>query len=250
SQINAEQTQNFAETQKDAEMKATRGHSLRRSEATGKGMTLGSAEENRGLLSFLHKTIKGVTEDIEELKFNTAISKLMIFINTATAFGSHRLMQNERRTSQNTAAPSQNFAETQKDAEMEATRGHSLRRSEATGKGMTLGSAEEIMEKFLILLSPFAPFLSEKLWQQLGHQDSIFDQQWPKYDSDLIKDELITMVIQINGKMRDSIKVSADIAEKEARELALSREKIKKWIGNQKIKKVIFVKGRLVNIVF
>ncbi|NCF75370.1 MAG: class I tRNA ligase family protein [Xanthomonadaceae bacterium] len=209
SQINAEHTQNFAETQNnaeqaqnDAEMEATRGHSLRRSEATGKGMTSGSAEENKSLLSLLHKTIKGVTKDIEKLKFNTAISKLMIFINTATA------------------SRSQNIAE-----------------------------MEKIMEKFLILLSPFAPFLAEKLWQQLGHQDSIFDQQWPKYNSDLIKDELITMVIQINGKVRDNVQVPVDITKKEAHKLAISREKIKKWTTGQEIKKVIFVKGRLVNIV-
>jgi leucyl-tRNA synthetase len=102
---------------------------------------------------------------------------------------------------------------------------------------------------FLTLLSPFAPHLAEEIWEKLGHSDSIFLQKWPEYDPELIKDEEIALVIQVNGKVRDTAKVSADISEEEATKLAISSEKIKNYIAGKEIKKVIFVKGRLINVV-
>ena len=107
----------------------------------------------------------------------------------------------------------------------------------------------EAIERFLILLSPFAPHLSEELWQKLGNEKSIFEEKWPKYDSKLIKEEMVTLVIQVNGKVRDKIEVEIDISEEKAKELAISQRKIKNWILDKKIKKVIFVKGKLINIV-
>ena len=108
---------------------------------------------------------------------------------------------------------------------------------------------KETIEKMLILLSPFAPHLTEELWQKLGHIKSIFSEKWPKYDKQLIKEEKITLIVQVNGKVRDKIEVAANISEKEARELTLKREKVKKWISGKEIKKVIFVRGKLINIV-
>jgi leucyl-tRNA synthetase len=99
------------------------------------------------------------------------------------------------------------------------------------------------------LLSPFAPFISEELWEKLGHKESIFKESWPKYDSKLIKDEEIELVIQVNGKVRDKIKASADISEEEAKKVALESEKIKTHISGKEIRKIIFIKGRLINIV-
>ncbi len=218
--------------------------------------TQNNAENNKKLLSLLHKTIKGVTEDIEGMKFNTAISKLMIFINTAT----QSLKDAERM--QNTASQSQKFAEqTQNNAENK----------------QDFSEIKEIMEKFLILLSPFAPHLAEELFTALhtasqsqkdaeqtqntatqSQKDaeqtqknvvSIFNQSWPKYDSKMIKDETIEMPIQINGKVRDKIQVSADIPEDEAKAQALASEKIKKYTKGKEIKKTIFIKGRLMNLV-
>jgi leucyl-tRNA synthetase len=101
----------------------------------------------------------------------------------------------------------------------------------------------------LKLLSPFAPFLSEELWSQLGHKESIFTEKWPEYDEKLIEDEEIELVIQVNGKVRDKIVINADISEDETKKIALSSEKIKTFIGNKEIKKVIFIKGRLISIV-
>ncbi len=109
---------------------------------------------------------------------------------------------------------------------------------------------------FLILLSPFAPHLAEELWSKLGHhrqsgtgKESIFKEKWPEYDKNLIKDEMIKLVIQINGKVRDMIEADADVSEEEAKKLALASEKVKKWIKGSEVKKVIFVKRRLINLV-
>jgi len=103
--------------------------------------------------------------------------------------------------------------------------------------------------QFLILLSPFAPHITEELWSNLGHKDSIFKEKWPKYDPKFIKEKEIELVIQINGKVRDKIKTPADILEDSAKKIALESEKIEKWIEGKKIKKIIFVKGKLVNVV-
>jgi len=110
-------------------------------------------------------------------------------------------------------------------------------------------AGKDVIKRFLILLSPFAPHFTEELWQKLGHSKSIFEEKWPKYDLKLVKEERIILVVQINGRVRDKLEVEADISEKEAKELAISREKIKNWISGKKIKKVIFVSGKLINIV-
>ncbi len=83
----------------------------------------------------------------------------------------------------------------------------------------------------------------------MGKKKSIFLETWPKYDPQLVQDETITLVIQINGKLRDQIDVPVDISESKAKEMALSREKIKKWTEGKEIKKIIFIAGKLVNIV-
>ena len=105
------------------------------------------------------------------------------------------------------------------------------------------------LEKFLILLAPFAPHLTEELWERLGHQESIFKYSWPEYDPKLIQEEEVEMVIQVNGKVRDKITVSKDIEEKEAIDLALNREKIQEWIQDKEIVKKVFVPEKLINVV-
>ena len=109
--------------------------------------------------------------------------------------------------------------------------------------------AIEDFEKFIILLFPFAPHISEELWSRLGHRESVSKQKWPEYDAKLAKDEMITLVIQINGKVRDRIEVAADILESEAKKTALASERIKEFLADKEPKKIIFVKGRLINIV-
>jgi leucyl-tRNA synthetase len=108
---------------------------------------------------------------------------------------------------------------------------------------------KDVIKRMLILLAPFAPHITEELWHYLGNKDSIHSQSFPEYDPELIKEEVIELIIQINGKVRDKIEVNSSIEEKEAKELALSQEKIKNKIGDKEIKKVIFVSGKLINIV-
>ncbi len=107
----------------------------------------------------------------------------------------------------------------------------------------------DTLKKTLILLSPFAPHITEELWHQMGHEESIHKQSWPKYDKKLLKEKIITLVIQVNGKVRDKVEVDANISEEEAKKLTLEREKVKRWIEGKRIKKVIFVPGKLINIV-
>lgn len=104
-------------------------------------------------------------------------------------------------------------------------------------------------ETFLLLLSPFAPHLAEELWEKLGHKESIFKEKWPEYDPKLAKESEIEFVIQVNGKVRDKMKLSVDVSEEEAIRQAEQSEKIKKNISGKKVVKKIFVPGKLLNIV-
>jgi len=107
----------------------------------------------------------------------------------------------------------------------------------------------DVIERALKMLAPFAPHMAEELWHELGFKDSVHQQAWPKYDSKVVKEEIITLVIQVNGRVRDKTEVEVNISEGQAKEIALSQEKIKKWIGDKKIKKTIFVPGKLINFV-
>jgi leucyl-tRNA synthetase len=107
----------------------------------------------------------------------------------------------------------------------------------------------EAISYFLLLLAPTAPHLAEELWNRTGHPYSIHNQLWPEYDEELVKEEEITLVIQVNGKLRDKVLVPASISEVEAKELALGRERVKAYIDGKKLAKVIYVPRRVVNIV-
>ncbi|MBU2229427.1 alpha/beta fold hydrolase, partial [Patescibacteria group bacterium] len=154
-----------------------------------------NAEFDRNLV---HKTIKKVTEDINEFRFNTAVSALMIMINE---------MNNQKEVGQ------------------------------------------EAFEKFLLLLSPFAPHLAEELWKKLGHEESIHLSPWPQFDSNLAKDEEIEFVIQINGKLKDKSMMPTDVTEEDVLQYIERNEKIQKLISEKQVVKKIFVPGKLLNIV-
>jgi len=170
----------------------------------GKEKNVILAKEDLEIERILHKTIKKVTEDIENFRFNTAISALMILVN------------------------------------------------ELQTKNYGIWHLKILIS----LLAPLAPHLCEELWQkhffqrsEFSVQSSIHNHPWPKWDPKLVKEEMITLVIQVNGKVRDKIEVEVDISEEKAKELAISREKVKKWFEKKEIKKVIFVPGKLINIV-
>ena len=105
------------------------------------------------------------------------------------------------------------------------------------------------IDVLLRLLAPTAPHLAEELWQWIGCDYSIHNQDWPRWDEDLTKDAEITLVVQVNGKLRDRIVVSASIIEDEARQIALGRDRVKGYIESKEIINVVYVPGRLVNVV-
>ncbi|MFH1820537.1 MAG: class I tRNA ligase family protein, partial [Candidatus Nealsonbacteria bacterium] len=156
-------------------------------------------QSDKELITKLHQVIKKVSQDIENMKFNTAVAMMMEFIN---------LWSQEKRVL------------SKKDAQV-----------------------------FLYLLSPFAPFISEELWQILGNKESVFKEKWPKHDEKLIQEETEQLIIQINGKVRDKIEVRKGISEAEIKKLALAQEKIQKWLGDKNPKKIIYIPERLVNLV-
>lgn len=160
-------------------------------------------EEEKLIRRKLHKTIKKVTEDIENFKFNTAIAAIMELTNL--------LMDHKR-----------NYGRTP--------------------------AFEEAIKTSVILLSPFVPHITEELWIELGNDYSVHLQSWPSYDPDLIKEEVATVVIQINGRVRDRIDVGVDATQEEVLNLALSRENVRRYLDNKEIKKVVYIPGKILSI--
>jgi leucyl-tRNA synthetase len=108
---------------------------------------------------------------------------------------------------------------------------------------------KDALKRMILLLAPFAPHICEELWRNLGNAESVFAQPWPQPDQNLLKEDMAEIIVQINGKMRDKISISANASKQEAVEIAKNSEAIKKWIGERQIKKTIFVSGRLINFV-
>jgi leucyl-tRNA synthetase len=104
-------------------------------------------------------------------------------------------------------------------------------------------------ETMLLLLAPIAPHVTEELWSLAGHQESIHLATYPVSDPELAADDEISLIVQVNGKVRDKITVSASISSDEAEAVALGSEKVEDWVKGKTIRKVIVVPGRLVNIV-
>jgi leucyl-tRNA synthetase len=108
---------------------------------------------------------------------------------------------------------------------------------------------KSVVEKFILVLAPFAPHIAEELWERLGHTDTLTYEAWPEYDKGLIKEKEIELVVQVNGKIKDRIVVSTDADEEQIKQKALASEKVKKALDGKEPKKIIVIKSRLVNIV-
>ena len=105
------------------------------------------------------------------------------------------------------------------------------------------------VEKLVLILAPFAPHIAEELWEKLGHTNSLAYEPWPEYDKELIKEKEIELAVQVNGKIKDRIVVSAEADEEQIKQKALSNEKVAAAMAGKEPKKVIVIKSRLVNIV-
>jgi len=105
------------------------------------------------------------------------------------------------------------------------------------------------VEKLLLLLSPFSPHIAEELWETMGNTPSVFERSWPEWDEEAAKEDTIELVVQVNGKLRSKVMIPVGTPDDEIKRLALDDQRIKETIGDKPIKKVIVVKGKLVNIV-
>ena len=155
-------------------------------------------ESDEDLTRLIHQTIKKVTNDIEALRFNTAISQMMILVNEIKELDAY---------------------------------------------------PKTVVESLVLLLSPFTPHMCEELWEKLGHNDTLAYCNWPEYNEELVKENLITIAVQINGKRRAEIEVTPGINEESALALALEHDNVKKYVDGNKIKKTVLVKDRLLSIV-
>jgi len=108
---------------------------------------------------------------------------------------------------------------------------------------------KSVLEQFVLILSPFAPHICEELWEKLGHNKTLAYEPWPKFDHELAKDKEVELAVQVLGKIKDKIVVSADATEAEIEKIALASEKVQAALAGKTIKKVIVIKSRLVNIV-
>ena len=149
-------------------------------------------------LKTLHQTIKKVTEDLDGMRFNTAISALMIFVNES---------------------------------------------------GQQQDHSWEALEKFVLLLAPYAPHLAEELWQRLGHGPTLAYEKWPGYDEKFLVEAETEMAILMNGKVRAKMVVASNLSEDEVKKTALDQPRIKELLIGKQVVKVFVVRGNTVNLV-
>jgi leucyl-tRNA synthetase len=158
------------------------------------------------VLVVANQIVKKVTTDINDDKFNTAISAMMEAVNT--------------------------YYKIKAD--------YPVSKSEAW---------KFAIESLLQVMSPFAPHITEELWSQLGHTDTIHIDHWPQWDNQYLQQDTITIVVQVNGKLRAKLQVASDISEDDTKKEALADKNVQLFVGNKKPTKIIYVPGRLVNIV-
>ena len=109
--------------------------------------------------------------------------------------------------------------------------------------------SKAILEKYLVVLAPFAPHITEELWHALGYDTTICDAEWPAFNEEYLKESTVKIAVSFNGKARYTIDVAADASKEEVEKAALSHELAAKWIDGKTIRKVIVVPGKIVNVV-
>jgi len=174
----------------------------------------------------MHKTIKKVTEELESFRFNTSIAAIMEYVNLLREVGQKHT---EQETTPNAIEPEGN-----------------------TNNANSKNEWTEALKVLVQLLAPFAPHMAEELWvEYLGQPFSIHASTFPSFDPQLTEDEEVTIVVQVNGKLRANLTVQKDeaIDKEKIIQMARENESIKKWVEDKEIKNEIFVPGKLVNFV-
>jgi leucyl-tRNA synthetase len=173
----------------------------------GRVDTAAIGEEAKGLRRTVHKTIRKVTDDLDErFHFNTAIAAVMELVNAIQAF----TPKNDPRH-----AP----------------------------------VLREALEGVVLMLHPFVPHFTEELWEGLGRKGGIEKTGWPVFDPAAAVDDELLIVVQVNGKLRGRVTVPADAAESAVKGAALADEKVRSFLAGTEPRKVVYVPGKLVNIV-
>ena len=116
-------------------------------------------------------------------------------------------------------------------------------------KNVDSGTWNDAVEKLLVLLAPMAPHITEELWERAGHTTSIHNEPLPEYDADLAADEMIELVVQVNGRVRATIELPVDVSEEDTKEAAMASENVRRHTDGKQVVKTIYVPGRLVNLV-
>jgi len=165
---------------------------------------------DRNMRRKTHQTIQKITSDIERFHFNTAVSALMEMMNELSSYREKGFLSERKESA---------------------------------------AVLSEAMENLALLLGPFVPHLADELWAQIGKSGTTYQTKWPEYDQEIAKAEMITIVLQVNGKLRDRIDVPAGISQSEIETMAIENERVKAALGDKPIRKVIGVPGKLVNIV-
>jgi leucyl-tRNA synthetase len=169
-------------------------------------------DDARAFRRTIHETIKRVTDDIEhDFHFNTAISAVMELVNAIYAFESAS--------------------------------------ADRMAGGARAALLREAVETVLVLLGPIAPHMAEELWSQLGHAESLFTQPWPTPDANALVRKEVTLVVQVDGKVRSRLQVDVDAPEERIQRLALGDDKVQAWVRERTVERVVVVANRLVNIV-
>jgi leucyl-tRNA synthetase len=180
-------------------------------------------DEERALRRKTHQTIKRVTNDLDpRVHLNTAVSAMMELVNELYAFCN-------RAQCGPVGEDADNVGVVERPA--------------------TIAVLKEAIEALVRMLSPFAPHMSEELWEALGHQGGITAAGWPEYDEAVAKAEEVVVPVQINGKVRGRVTVPADTSEDQLREIALADPHIRPHLAGRTVKKVVVANGRLVSIV-
>ena len=175
---------------------------------------------DRQLQRKLHQTIKRVTDDFQgRWHFNTCISAIMELVNALYTY------EEEGARTPSSAGENNN----------------------STGASHSL--IAEVQRDLVLLLAPFAPYLTHELWEMIGEKGSLLKATWPKYEAALAKEDELEIPVQINGKLRGRITVSADASEEEVIAFALADEKVRTFIAGKQVVKKIFVPGKLANFV-
>lgn len=171
------------------------------------------SEKDEEIQKKLHQTVKKVTESIEDdFHFNTAIAAVMELLNDMTTYKQEVIDKNDVSTE-----------------------------SKKIWK--------EVLDKVILLIAPFAPHIADELWEIIGNKTFTFEEEWPTFEEELTKEHKMNLVVQINGKIRETIPAKIGLPKEEYEKLAFDSEKIKKAIEGKEIVKVIVVPNKLVNIV-